>query len=381
MKNNYWQFILGLQHNAQRYFENQIALYEIQHDWCLKINDVFFVRNMQNNELLYDSINHLVVDMQEQGILHCKLIPFELLFPDLILDSKFYNFEQSNYPLAVFIGENHSEALVNISNEKTKTYSGEFLELNGSFSTQLSQEYLLFSLVKLDQKQIQRIRSFSRPPDWPHYYQHLKKELLESSFNFKRDLSLTLKNNLILKDTDDGYNLLKSTQAEANLAFSLIDKLIGLQNLIESEETMSWDGRSAFSDFIYHNNDEMQLFKDQLDNEFITLVSQTANNYQSAFIENSASKNILYLEQTQDIQTIKQLPTIDTNNTSDILDQKELNNEETSAWKSVAFLIMFITAIVLICYGILWLSIRFAFANFSLWALFIVVVLIILTRK
>ena len=375
MKKNYWQFILGLQHNAQRYFENQITLYEIQYDWSSDSNQLFMIRDFETNELIYDSVGQFIVDMGGQQTQHCKLIPFHLLFPNFTTHFKQFNFESTNYPLAVFLGENESFALVNIQNEIVRELkiSWDPREFSGFTSTQTSDKFYLFTLIKLDQKQQQVLEQFIKPQNWKEIYKNIKTKYIESKFNFKQDTSFTLVNNLV---SNDGYdsNFLQNPKNETNLAFSLINKLISLQDMIDTEKYMSRECRSSFSTIIDRHYDEICLFQNQLNDELSTLISHTANNYENAYVD-------------LDFNSIPPPPS--NTNSLDLL-ETENNNEKndnhdsektTSFLESTTYLILFIIISLGLLYGVFWLVSNYAFAKFTFFAILCIIVLSVWARK
>ncbi len=61
MIDHYEQFILGLQYNAQRFFNQKIYYDEILHPWCGQACDIFLIRDFKTNALLHDSFDHLII--------------------------------------------------------------------------------------------------------------------------------------------------------------------------------------------------------------------------------------------------------------------------------------------------------------------------------
>ena len=157
MRAHYFNFILGLQHSAQHYFnENSTYFQHISHEWCTLSHDIFMVRDFESHELLYDSPEHLIADLLDQGIQSCQLIPFKQIFSNFTADFKQYNFHTDDYPLAVFLGTDRSFALLKIDNEKVKPLSRSYdpRKFHGFPSSQNYGKFFLFTLIKLDQKQV-----------------------------------------------------------------------------------------------------------------------------------------------------------------------------------------------------------------------------------
>lgn len=373
MHKEYWRFILGLQYNAQRYFDNQIIHYETHHAWTSLNNDLLFVRDFETNELLYDATDHLIIDMHQQGIQSCKLIPFELLYPNFTSYFKQYLFEVHNYPLAIFLGTHQSFALVKIHTEKVKPLSGslEPREFRGFSSTQNYDGYLLFTLLKLDPKQRQIIEQFIQPVNWKWQYEKLNTEFLNHPFNFKKDSSLTLTNNLSIHDYSNEYNLLNTPPPEFNLAFSLINKLESLQNEINTEISMSIQGRSSKSNFIDQNYSQIEDYQDQLNNAFVKFISHTANDFQNAYIDQEFT---LIPKQSLNNTVNKDL------NEQDIK-QQIIEKNQISTLASTLYSILFIAIVIGLLYGIFWLISHYEFAKFTVITIVIIIFLAIWSNK
>lgn len=374
MHPNYWQFILALQHNAQLLFNHQLYHYNVQHDWCRKINDVFLVRDLETNELVYDSLVHLTIDLHEQGMQRCQLIPFDYLFSNLPSNFKQFNFYTHNYPLVIFSGDHQSFALVNIAAEKVKKYSMSLdpREFSGFPSTQESSGYLLFTLIKLDQKQQNILNQLNQPQDWQKYYQRLSSEFLNHPFKFKKDMSLTLTNNLFIHDEAIDYPFLEEASSELNLAFSLINKLESLKDLIEMELSMSIQGRSSNSSYIDENYSQIRDFQDRLSDAFIELVAHTANDYQNAYIDqNFTSISIHDLK----VEAAKNEVEINEN------EQKNIEEKPIPTIISLFYLILFIAIAFGLLYGFYFLFNHFEFIKFAVITIGFIVFLAIWSKR
>ena len=374
MQENYWQFILALQHNARLLFNNQLQHYNVHHDWCRETNNVFLVRDLETNELVYDSIVHLVVDLYEQGVQHCQLIPFDHLFADLPSSFKQFNFQTYNYPLAIFSSKHQSFALVNITAEKVKPFStsSDPREFSGFPSTQASCGYLLFTLIKLDQKQQNILNQFNQPVDWQKYYQKLSLDILNHPFKLSKDLSLTLTNNLIIHDEAIDYPFLNEASPELNLAFSLTNKLESLEDLIEMELSMSMQNRSPNSSYIDENYSQIRDFQDRLRDAFIELVAHTANDYQNAYIDQNFKPISIH-----DLGVEK-----NTNELNEHESQPNLIEEKsTSIIASTLYLILFVFIVIGLLYGVYWLVFHYQFAKFTVMAIVITIFLAIWSKK
>lgn len=375
MTDNYWKFILGLQHNAQRYFDHKIAEYKIEHDWCDITHDLFLLRDLETNELLYDSISHLIVDLRDQQIQRCQLIPFDLLFPEFTQHFKQFIFDTSNYPVAIFLGTEQNFALVKVHAEKVKKFSmsTDPREFSGFASSQTYNKYLLFTLIKLDQKQLQIIDEFKKNLNWKNLHEYFQSTFLDNPFNFKQDKSLVLTNNLFLNDNGINYPFLNEPAIEFNLAFSWVNRLLNLQEQIETEVEMTRDSKSPYSSMIDQNFSAISLFQEDLNNAFISLLSHSANSYEEAYVNEDFS----YIPP----QSCQHNPQ------TDIEVNNELNNEHTTEEKptsvtaSTLYLIFFLAVVIGLLYGVFWLVNHYEFAKFIVITMGVIIFLMIWSRK
>lgn len=80
MLSEYWKFALGFQHNTQLYLDNKIDYYSIRHQWSIRTHNLLYVRDFTSNQLLYDSLDGLVIELARQHFKQCKLYPFDVIF-------------------------------------------------------------------------------------------------------------------------------------------------------------------------------------------------------------------------------------------------------------------------------------------------------------
>ncbi|ENW94986.1 hypothetical protein [Acinetobacter dispersus] len=375
MTDNYWKFILGFQHNAQRYFDHQIAEYNIEHDWCDRTHDLFMVRDLETNELLYDSIPHLIVDLKDQQIQGCQLIPSDLLFPEFTQHFKQFIFDTSNYPIAVFLGRDQNFALVKIHAEKVKKFSmsTDPREFNGFASSQNYNKYLLFTLIRLDQKQLKVVDEFKKTPNWKNSHEHFQSTFLDSPFNFRQDKSLRLTNNLFLKNEIAEYPFLKEPSPEFNLAFSWINKLCDLQEQIKTEVAMTLDSRSPYSSIIDQNFSAISLFQEDLNNALINLVSHSSNSYEKAYV----NKDFSYIP-SHSLQYNSQI-NIEANN--ELNSEGSTEEKPTSVTASTLYLIFFLAVVIGLLYGVYWLVNHYEFAKFMVITIGVIIFLMMWSKK
>ncbi|RKG33280.1 hypothetical protein [Acinetobacter tianfuensis] len=375
MKDNYFNFIIGLQHSAQHYFdENSFYFHNISHDWCKVANNIFMVRDFETNELIYDSPEHLITDLLSQGIRTSQLIPFRQIFSHLSADFKQYHFATDDYPLAVFLGQNHSFALLKINHEKVKPLSISYdpRDFSGFPSSQNYDKYLLFTLIKLDQKQLQTITQFNLPLNWQTYYEQLSSEVLNPPFNFKKDLSLTLVNNLSLHHDSYDYDFLKHPSTELNLAFALINKIESTQDEIDTEISRYLQDRSSNSSYINEHYSQINDYQDLLNEALVKLISHTANDYENAYIDEQfkpISKLTIQSKVTQENLN---------NETENLNDRKE---QTMSPLPSFLYLIVFLAITIGLLYGVFWLVSHYEFAKFTVMAILILFFLALFARK
>ena len=229
-----------------------------------------------------------------QNTQYCQLIPFELLFPNLTQSFKQFFLDTTNYPVAIFLGSYQKFALVKVFAEKVKnnSTSSDPSEFRGFISSQTYNKYLQFTLIRLDKKHLKIIGEFNKSQNWKNQYKYFQKEFLDNPINFKQDKGLVLTNNLFLENNKINYPLLNQPISEFNLAFSLVNKLLNLQNEVKTEIEMTVESRTPHKNF-----NEIILFEDSLKNAFISLLSHTANNYQNAYVNKDFS--YVQLDSTQ----------------------------------------------------------------------------------
>ncbi|MEB3753652.1 hypothetical protein [Acinetobacter sp. MD2(2019)] len=375
MIDNYWKFILGLQHNAQRYFDHKIAEYNIEHDWCDITHDLFMVRDLETNELLYDSIPHLIVDLKDQQIQDCQLIPSDLLFPEFTQHFKQFIFDTSNYPIAVFLGRDQNFALVKIHAEKVKKFSmsTDPREFSGFASSQNYNKYLLFTLIRLDQKQLTIVDEFKKSANWKNSHEHFQSMFLDSPFNFRQDKSLRLTNNLFLKNEITEYPFLDEPSPEFNLAFSWINRLCDLQEQIKTEVAMTLDSRSPYSSIIDQNFSAISLFQEDLNNALINLVSHSANSYEKAYV----NEDLSYIP-SNSLQHKTQI-NIEANN--EFNSDSTTDEKPTSVTASTLYLIFFLAVVIGLLYGVFWLVNHYEFAKFMVITAGVIIFLMMWSKK
>lgn len=375
MTENYWKFILGLQHNAQRYFEHKIAEYNIEHKWCDITHNLFLVRDLETNELLYDSISHLIVDLRDQQIQHCQLIPSDLLFPEFTQHFKQFIFDTSNYPIAVFLGRDQNFALVKVHAEKVKKFSTSTdpREFHGFASSQSYNKYLLFTLIRLDQKQLQIVDAFNKNLNWKNLHEDFQSSFLDSPFNYMQDKSLRLTNNLFLKNEITEYPLLDEPSPEFNLAFSWINRLCNLQEQIKTEVAMTLDSRSPYSSIIDQEFSAISLFQEDLNNALINLVSHSANSYEKAYVNEDFSYIPPHaLQHTSQINS-------ETNN--ELNSDSSTEEKPTSVKASTLYLIFFLAVVIGLLYGVFWLVNHYEFAKFMVITAGVIIFLMMWSKK
>lgn len=366
---------MGLQQSAQDYFNyKNLSLYHLSHDWCRISYDIFMVRDFETNELIYDSPDHLITDLLSQGMHTCQLIPFKQIFSNLEADFKQYHFATYDYPIAVFLGKNHSFALLKIKYEKVKPLSISYdpREFNGFPSSQNHDKYLLFTLIKLDQKQLQTINQFNSPVNWQTYYEQLSSEVFNHPFNFKKDLSLTLVNNLSLQQDSYAYDFLKTPTTELNLAFALINKIESVQEEIDTEISRSLQDRSSNSSYINEHYSEINDYQNLLNGALVKLISHTANDYENAYID----KHFKPISKAQ----IEKQSSLE-NQKDEIENIDNIEKPALSTLASFLYLIVFLAITIGLLYGVFWLVSHYEFAKFTVIAILILFFLAHFARK
>lgn len=374
MTENYWKFILGLQHNAQLYFDSKIDLYQIDHDWCRATNDLFMVRDLETNELLYDSVAHLITTLNDQKIYYSGLIPSHTLFTEPLSCFKKLIFDGSNYPMAVFLGHDENFALVKVEAERCKVnvISSDPREFSGFVSSQEYDKYLLFTLIKLDQKQLHLFEQFNQGLDWKMLHEEFQNEFLSSKFNFTQDKSLRLTNNLFLEESGKDSPFLTEVLSESNLAFSWVNKLSELRNQLNHEISMLYQDRSFHSDILL-NETEVTMFEEHLNDALISLLSHTANDYQKAYLH----EDFIYIP----LNIVKSRfdHNLDTND--ELENEPNIEEKQGSLIASIIHIILFLVIVVGLLYGVFWLISHYEFAKFVVITIAVIAFLTIWSRK
>ncbi|TXJ05421.1 MAG: hypothetical protein E6Q26_00790 [Acinetobacter sp.] len=374
MTENYWKFLLGLQHNAQLFFDDKISYYHIPHPWSIHTHEVFMVRDIDTQALIYDSIDALVVDMFHQGMKHCACYPFTLLFPDVTRLDHTLALKLENYPVLVFNSGLRSLALVKLEKEPTKNIEpiGDPREFWGVSSSQDSQNYLLFSLLELNITQHKKMRQFDDYLNWESYYLETQNLILTAPYQLHPHSPLNFLNNLFFNSCNEQSTpLLENPNPQANLAFTLIDQIQYLQiNLKEFKQ--SRNEMSAYQNLDIEARNQFAEYESTIQNKYIDLICHTANKPFDAYISTKTRKALL---------TQIQMPPETERLVSAIEDTPQDCEQQISGLRAAITLIIVLGIVFLILYGGVLLVEKYSFVKFILMITTAIAVLAIITRK
>lgn len=165
---DYWKFILALQHNSNLFFKSHLDYTHIHHEWTSNLCDTFLVRDYEKNTLLYDSIDSLIIGLFQQNFKSCSLYPSNLIFSkNDDLENTFFELNFDNYPMAVFNNTyGTSFALIKMK-EKLKspeiTPIGDPRDFFWPTSSQTDAiNFAYFSLIVLNRKQQNKCFNFDK---------------------------------------------------------------------------------------------------------------------------------------------------------------------------------------------------------------------------
>lgn len=366
MIKQYWQFIWGLQYNAERFFNEQINYYDISHPWTNQSCDVFLVRDFQTNSLLYDSIDNLVLHFAEQQFKHCSLYPLNIIFPNRPL-TKHHSFEfvNNDAPVAVFKNNwNKAFALIQIEQEKPSKEICPIGDPREFWSPTSSQSqtptFGLFTLIELNQSQKNECHLFDQNLTWNSLIENIHINLMQSDFASSLGINFQYTNNLYFNSYDhQNIPLLPSHTLPNNLGFSLIQMLNPIEDRIKSFT----DIRNENSDYRFYSTEQHALFekfKTQKNQLHTQLICFTANHMESAMHFSKLQKQ--QLEQWEKAS----IHVEEIQNHIQVAQDAEQRKTEQPITAARAFIITSIFIIVLftIFYGLYWLVSKFEFIKF-----------------
>lgn len=379
----YWQFIFGLQYNAEQFFKDQINYYDISHPWSAQSCDTFLVRDFQNNNLLYDSIDHLIIDLAEQQFRHCSLYPLKVIFPNhTLIKNHFFEFVNNDYPVAVFKKKsNKAFALIQIEREKVSKVIHPIGDPRDFWAPSSSQSqtptFGLFTLIELNQHQKNECYIFDQNLSWNYFIDNIHQDLIKSDFSSSIGIDFEYTNNLYYNlYNKDELPLISKHILPNHLGFSLIQMLEPIENRIKSFT----HHRNENSDYRFFSAEQLGLFEKfriQKEQLLIQLICFTANHIQS-------SMEIADLQKQQLHQWEKKLTHISEAQNNF---EKEQNAEQITTDQPItairAFISITVFLIVLfsILYGFYWLTLKFEFVKFSAITIGIISFLYIWSKK
>ncbi|WP_038344474.1 hypothetical protein [Acinetobacter sp. A47] len=378
MTDNYWKFILGLQHNAQQFFKGLISYHAVRHHWSIRNHDIFMVRDLDDCSLIYDSIDALIFDLFHQGAYDCSLYPFTLLFPEFKKTQTKFLFEINNYPVLVFNLRHTNIALIKIEREIVKDIQpiGDPREFWGTLSTQDERNYMLFSLIPLNLEQNEKMRTFNSDLNWENFYKETQEIIRSAPYQFYGMYDISFTNNLHLYPHEEEgctFPLLENPSSQNNLAFTLLQQFdtlkINLRGFKHPRNELS-----EYQNFDLEEINKLNLYEASIGQQFVQLICHTANSYQSAYIpvktQNELKKEIILSKKESGLQD------------SPVIENATSPEPETiSGWRALTTLLIVLAILLILLYGLFLLVQKYEFAKFLLLITTILSVLIIIGRK
>lgn len=354
---DYWTFIFGLQYNANLFFKDKIDYYRIPHEWSSLFCDGIFVRDFENNNLLYDSIDGLVVGLYQQNFKSCSLYPFELLFDEMDFNQHPHlNVQIYNYPVAVFKNTSaQSFALVQI-NEKLKSEEikpiGDPREFWGVTSSQINKNIKILTLIPLNDLQKAKARAFDHHLNWISYFHQIKTDFLESRFNYIDDSNLRMSNNLFIKYHGKKY-LIEHEKLPNNLAFPLLQRCIAINESL-SALNANYHERPHYPDFIDSQREQYVEYLEAFKTETINLICHTANNFKNSRVK---AKFLPIQKNTFIASDFEQEPSMEELIEDSIEIETPLEDDSIppiSTLRAMTTLLILFIIVFLIVYGLIW---------------------------
>lgn len=378
MTDNYWKFILGLQHNAQQFFKDLTSHHTVRHHWSIRNHDIFMVRNLEDSSLVYDSIDALIFDLFHQGAYDCSLYPFDLLFPKFEKIQSNFLLEINNYPVLIFKLRHTNIALIKIEREVVKEIQpiGDPREFWGTLSTQDVSNYMLFTLIPLNLEQNKKIRIFDSCLNWENFYKQTQEIIRSTPYQFYGTYDISFINNLHLYPHEEEgctFPLLENPSSQNNLAFTLFQQFETLQiNLRGFKHPRN--KMSEYQNFDLEEINKLNLYEESIDQQFVQLICHTANSYQTSYIsvktQNELEKEIILSKKQSGLQD------------SSVIENATSPEPETiSGWRALTTLFIVLAILLIILYGLFLLVQKYEFAKFLLLITTILSVLIIIGRK
>lgn len=299
MLDDYWKFILGLQYNANLFFEDKIDYYRIKHEWSLVFCDLFLVRDYENNTLLYDSIDSLIIGLFQQNFKSCSLYPSSIIFNENYdLENTFFELNFDNYPVAVFNNIcGKSFALIQIK-EKLKspeiTPIGDPRDFFGPTSSQADAiNFAYFSLIALNRKQQNECVHFDKNLIWDRFVQHIDQELFVNPVSQDISVFFEHKNNLFFYQGESKDSpLITHPNPKSHIGLSLIESIREIPKSIRS----FCDIRNEHSEFRDYSAEKIMLLDNLKNNHekiFNQLVCHTGNSLNEDIILNQETEEII----------------------------------------------------------------------------------------
>ncbi|WP_374665823.1 hypothetical protein [Acinetobacter sp.] len=383
MIDHYGQFILGLQYNAQRFFDNKISDCGISHPWCDQSCAICFIRDVQTNALLHDSVDHLVAYFAEHHTRQCSLYPFDLLFDHAELHPHHhFEFLKANYPIAVFHNNlNQAFALVQIQYEKKILDIkpiGDPREFWGVHSTQDHRQLGLFTIIELNQQQRNECFCIDQNSSWSRLINSIQQDLFEHPFSARIKPQFKFIQNLYFDGHHHGSTpLLAEPQQSPQPGLSLIAMLNTLEAEIKSFKQAKTDN-SPFHFLTAEEQQQLLDYENKLSECRVGVICFTANHLNQ---ENHLSND----EQALFLELQRKYPKPDYSDSAPVLPSSAAStaNDKKPAhpWAALFALILIFALLSALLYGLYLLFKQFELIKFIAITIGIMVFLAIWSKK
>lgn len=136
---------------------------------------------------------------------------------------------------------------------------------------------------------------------------------------------------------------------------------------------MALASRSFHADIIDQNSIKIDLFQEDLNNAFISLVSHSANSYEKAYVNEDFS----YIPP----QALQHTSQINSETNNELNSDSSTEEKPTSVTASTLYLIFFLAVVIGLLYGVFWLVNHYEFAKFMVITFGVIIFLMIWSRK
>lgn len=298
MFNYYEKLAISLCYSSNRFFKKEIEYDLIIHEWCEYYCETILVRNYETNQLLYDSIDHLIISLAQQNITKCSLYPAQFILNDIDLDNNYFNVSSKNHPLIIFKNnDSYQFALIPVIEKLTSKKlepigDPEYFYTHSTQSN--SSKNHLFALIQLNENQRNKCHTYDEKITWDILIKKIDIELHKSPFSTYTPIYFKYINNLFSYNhtIEREIPLIIEIDEKKNLGCSLIESFNQLNSNIENF-THPKNDSSEYQNFSDKQCQQFNKFYDMHKQLFIDIICMTANHFDQKFILSESSKSIL----------------------------------------------------------------------------------------